>query len=141
TATATATATVAPTATATATATPTPTIPPFNVTTNSGSGLQPTYTTLALAIADLNAATITSPVIITLHVNETAPAGGYAITQSGGTSTNTIIIQSDNNTITASGAQVVGALNDSIFKLIGANWVTLRSFTMQENPANTITAE
>lgn len=36
------------------------------VTTNSGSGLAATYTTLASAITALNAATITSPVVITL---------------------------------------------------------------------------
>ena len=30
-------------------------------------------------------------------------------------------------------------LNDAIFKLIGADWITIHDFTMQENPANTVT--
>jgi hypothetical protein len=34
----------------------------------------------------------------------------------------------------------VGALNDAIFKLIGADWVTITGFVMQENAANTVTA-
>jgi hypothetical protein len=50
------------------------------VTTNSGSGLAPTYPDLASAITALNGATITSPVVITLAGNETAPVGGYSIT-------------------------------------------------------------
>ncbi len=108
------------------------------VTTNGGSGLAPDYASLAAAITALNAATMTDPVIITLTGNETAPAGGYAITQAGGTSTNTITIQGSSSTITASGALTVGALNDAIFKLIGADWITIQSFTMQENPANTV---
>ena len=110
------------------------------VTTNGGSGLAPDYASLAAAITALNGATMTSPVIITLNGNETAPAGGYAITQSGGTSTNTIVIQGNVSTITANAGLTVGALNDAIFKLIGANWVTIQNFTMQENPANTVTA-
>ena len=81
---------------------------------------------------------MTSPVVITLSGNETAPAGGYVITQSGGTAANTITIQGSSSTIMASPALTVGALNDAIFKLVGANWVTIQSFTMQENPANTV---
>ena len=65
------------------------------VATNSGSGLAPTYTTLAQAITALNAATITDPVVITLTGNETAPVGGFNITATG-TSTNTITIQGSN---------------------------------------------
>ncbi|MBL0102454.1 MAG: hypothetical protein IPP51_00955 [Bacteroidetes bacterium] len=68
------------------------------VTTNSGSGLAPTYTSLADAITALNAATITGPVTITLTGNETAPAGGYSITATG-TSTNTIVISGSSSTI------------------------------------------
>ena len=71
------------------------------VTTNGGSGLLPTYPNLAAAITALNGATITSPVVITLTGNETAPVtNGYAITATG-TSTNTIIIQGSSSTITA----------------------------------------
>ena len=61
-------------------------------TTNGGSGLATNYPDLATAIAALNVATITSPIIITLTGNETAPAGGYAITATGDV-TNTISIK------------------------------------------------
>ncbi len=109
------------------------------VTTNSGSGLAPTYTSLAAAITALNAATITSPVTITLTGNETAPAGGYSITAQG-SATNTIDINGVTSTITAFTPQTSGNLNDAIFKLVGADFVTIRDFTMQENAANTTTA-
>jgi len=109
------------------------------VTTNGGSGLATSYPSLASAITALNGVTMTSPVIITLNGNEVAPAGGYVITQAGGTSVNTIQIQGSGNTVTASPAQTLGSLTDAIFKLIGADWVTLKGFTMQENPANTDT--
>jgi hypothetical protein len=109
------------------------------VTTNSGSGLAATYPDLASAVTALNAATISSPVVITLTGNETAPAGGYSITAQG-TAANTIIIEGSSSTITASAALVAGSLNDAIFKLVGADYVTLRNFTMVENGANTTTA-
>jgi type IX secretion system substrate protein/Ig-like domain-containing protein len=109
------------------------------VTTNSGSGLAPAYASLDAAITALNGATITSPVVITLTGNETAPAGGYAITAQGSLA-NTILIQGSASTITASAALTAGNLNDGIFKLIGADYVTIQSFTMVENAANTTTA-
>ncbi|MEP6674533.1 MAG: T9SS type A sorting domain-containing protein [Ferruginibacter sp.] len=110
------------------------------VTTNSGSGLAASYPDLASAITALNAATISSPVTITLAGNETAPAGGYAITASG-TSTNTIIISgSGGSIITSNAGLTAGSLNDGIFKLIGADYVTIQNFTMQENAANTVVA-
>ena len=108
-----------------------------NVTTNGGSGLAPVYLTLAAAVTALNAATITSPVVIGLHVAETAPVGGYVITAQGDV-VNTISIQGSNNVITANAGLTVGALNDAIFKLLGADYVTIRNFTMQENAANTV---
>ncbi|CAM4410943.1 T9SS sorting signal type C domain-containing protein [Flavobacterium terrigena] len=106
------------------------------VTTNSGSGLAPTYTSLANAITALNAATISSPVVITLTGNETAPAGGFRITAQGD-ATNTIIIEGVTSTITAS-LQTAGQLNNAIFKLVGADYITIRNFTMQENGGNTV---
>jgi hypothetical protein len=109
------------------------------VTTNSGSGLNPTYPDLATAITALNGATITSAVTITLAGNETAPVGGYSITAQG-TATNTILIQGSTSTITASNALVAGTLTDAVFKLVGADYVTLQNFTMQENAANLTTA-
>ncbi|MDP3830201.1 MAG: hypothetical protein Q8Q47_02955, partial [Ignavibacteriaceae bacterium] len=109
------------------------------VTTNEGSGLDPTYGSLAAAINALNAVTITSPVVITLSGDETAPIGGFAITATG-TSTNTIIIQGISSTITAPTPQTSGVLVDAIFKIIGGDYITIRNFTMLENAANTTTA-
>ncbi|CAM4410562.1 T9SS type A sorting domain-containing protein [Flavobacterium terrigena] len=106
------------------------------VTTNGGSGLAPTYTSLANAVAALNAATISSPVVITLTGNETAPAGGYRITAQGD-ATNTIIVEGSGSIITAALIGVNGNLYDAIFKLVGADYVTIRNFTMQENAGNT----
>ncbi|MEP6645497.1 MAG: GEVED domain-containing protein [Saprospiraceae bacterium] len=116
----------------------------FSVTTNGGSGLAPTYLSLGAAITALNAATITSPVVITCPTgSETAPAGGYSITAQG-TVVNTIIIQGNgaaNSIITAaSPAGAIGNLNDAIFKLLGADFVTIQGFAMNENPANIVTA-
>jgi hypothetical protein len=107
------------------------------VTTNGGSGLAPTFTTLSAAINALNGAAITSPVVITLDggYNETAPSGGYIITAQG-SAANTIQINGNGNTITASAAHTVGSRTDAIFKLVGADYVTLQNFTMQENAAN-----
>lgn len=108
------------------------------VTTNSGSGLSATYPDLASAITALNGATISSPVVITLTGNETAPAGGYSITAQGDV-INTIIIEGAASTITANAALTAGTLNDAIFKLVGADYVTIQGFTMSENPTNTTT--
>lgn len=110
------------------------------VTTNGGSGLATTYTSLDAAITALNTATITSPVVITLTAAnpQTAPAGGYEI-KAEGSSTNTIRIVGHGNTITASNALTAGALNDGIFKIIGGDYITLEGFVMTENANNTTT--
>ncbi|GAA4038577.1 hypothetical protein GCM10022386_25560 [Flavobacterium cheonhonense] len=109
------------------------------VTTNGGSGLAATYPSLSAAVTALNAATISSPVVITLSGNETAPAGGYNITATG-TSTNTITIQGSSSTITAPTPQASGILVDAIFKITGGDWITIQNFTMLENASNTTTA-
>ncbi len=109
------------------------------VTTNGGSGLNPSYPSLSAAITALNAAAITSPVTITLTANETAPTGGYAITAQG-TAVNTITIDGGLFTVTAPTPQTSGNLNDAIIKLIGADFVTIQNFTLLENAANTTTA-
>src|SRR4051794_30943428 len=106
------------------------------------------YATLAAAITDLNTQGVGAGGV-TLNMvagnPETAPSGGYVIGGSGSGvltttgSSNQVIIQGNGNTITASGAETVGALNDAIFKLIGADWVTVTGFVMQENAANTVT--
>ena len=109
------------------------------VTTNGGSGLAPAYPDLATAITALNAATITSPVVITLAGDEFAPVGGYSITAQG-SATNTITIEGVASTITAPTPQASGVLTDAVFKLVGADWVTIQGFTMLENPSNTTVA-
>lgn len=91
------------------------------VSTNGGSGLAATYPDLATAITALNAATISSPVVITLTVNETAPVGGYIITAQG-TVVNSILIQpSTGAPITISGAITAGS---PLIDLSGADYVT-----------------
>ena len=100
------------------------------------------YADLATAITDLNTQGVgAGGVTLNLLAGnpQTAPAGGYSITATG-TVANQITLQGNGNIITASGALVVGALNDAIFKLIGADHVTLTGFVMQENAANTTTA-
>lgn len=106
------------------------------------------YPTLADAVTALNAQGVAAGGVV-LNVlagnPETAPAGGYVIGGAGSLvltttgSGNTVTIQGNGNTITASAALTAGALNDAIFKLIGADWITITGFTMQENPANTTT--
>ncbi len=108
------------------------------VTTNGGSGLAANYATLAEAITALNGATISSPVIITVTVNETAPAGGYQITATG-TSVNTITILGKSATITASASHTANNLNDAVFKVIGGDYITIRDFTILENSSNNTT--
>ena len=109
------------------------------VTTNSGSGLAATYASLDAAIAALNAATITSPVVITLTAAnpQTAPAGGYEL-RAEGTATNTIKIIGNGNTITASSSLTPGALNDGLFKVIGGDYISIESFVLKEAASNTI---
>lgn len=97
------------------------------------------YPTLDAAIIDLNTQGVSGPVTLSLTSNETAPAGGYVITASG-TAVNTITIQGNGNTITAFGGQTAGLLTDAIFKLVGADYITITSFTLTENAANTTTA-
>jgi len=108
------------------------------VNTNGGSGLAATYPSLAAAVTALNGATINSPVIITVTANQTAPAGGYVITAQG-TSVNTITLVGKGATVTAFSPQAAGNLNDAIFKLAGADYVTIQEFAIAENAANTTT--
>lgn len=105
------------------------------------------YATLALAITDLNTVGVgAGGVTINMNIGETAPAGGYVIGGVGSlvltTSSvaNPIVINGVASTITAPTPQASGNLNDAIFKLIGADWVTINGFTMRENIANTVTA-
>lgn len=108
------------------------------VSTNGGSGLLPAYGSLSGAIADLNAATISSNVVITLEGNETAPAGGYVITATG-TAGISIVIDGAGYTVKAAPA-TAGNTNDAVFKIVGGDYFTIQNFIIQENTANTVTA-
>ena len=101
------------------------------------------YADLATAITDLNTQGVGSGgVTLNLIASnpQTAPAGGYVIGGAGSlvlttaSAANPIIIQGNANTITAPTPQASGNLNDAIFKLIGADFVTITGFTMLENP-------
>lgn len=114
------------------------------VTYGTSTGLAASYSTLAAAVTALNSATINSPVTLTLAsgYTETAPVGGFLITKTG-TSTNTITIQgfsdSSRNVITAAvptGNSSTGATSyrmDAIFKIVGADYITIQNFAMNEN--------
>lgn len=111
---------------------------------NTTPALAATYPTLADAIIALNTITsISGPVVFTLlpASPQTAPAGGYAIEFAAATSAvNTIEFNGSGNIITAFTPQPSGNLNDAIFKLIGVDYVTISSFIMQENGANSTMA-
>ena len=100
------------------------------------------YADLATAITDLNTQGVgAGGVTLNLLAGnpQTAPAGGYAITASG-TLANQVTITGNGNTITASAALTAGVLTDAIFKIVGADYITIQGFTMLENAANTTTA-
>ena len=104
------------------------------------------YATLAAAITDLNTQGVgAGGVTFNLNVGEIAPAGGYVIGDVGSavlttaSAANPIVFNGGGNTITANPGLTLGNLNDAIFKLIGADWVTINGFVMQENAANTVT--
>jgi len=102
----------------------------------------PVFPTLSAAIDSLNHQGVGDggvTIMVAPGNPQTAPAGGYAITASGDPS-KPIMIQGNGNTVTAFSPQASGALNDAIFKIIGADWITISGFMMMENPANTIQA-
>ena len=108
------------------------------------------YATLSLAITDLNTQGVgAGGVIINLLSGnpETAPSGGYVIGGVGSlvltttSALNPVIVTGNGNTITAASNQTAGRLSDGIFKLIGADFITVSGFIMTENAANTITAD
>lgn len=110
--------------------------------TNTTPNLAATYTSLANAITALNAITaISGPVTITLNAGnpQTAPVGGYAIQFAtiSNTAASPITFEGSGNTITAFTPQVSGQLYDGIFKLIGADYITIQNFVLQENSSNT----
>jgi hypothetical protein len=106
------------------------------------------YPDLAAAIADLNASGVGAGGV-TLNViagnPQSAPAGGYVVGGAGSlvltttSAADQVLIEGNGNTITAPTPQASGNLNDAIFKLIGADYITINAFVMQENAANTTT--
>lgn len=105
------------------------------------------YASFAAAITDLNTQGVGAggvTINVAAGFTETAPAGGYSITTLTGSAANPIIIKKDgagvNPTLTASAGQTAGSLNDAIIKIIGADFVTIEGFNLQENAANTVTA-
>ncbi|MBK6934614.1 MAG: hypothetical protein IPH17_06020 [Bacteroidales bacterium] len=109
------------------------------ITVTSGD---PLYPTLSAAIDSLNHQGVGDggvTIMVAPGNPQTAPAGGYAITASGDPS-KPIMIQGNGNTVTAFSPQASGAINDAIFKIIGADWITISGFMMMENPANNVMA-
>ena len=104
------------------------------------------FADLQTAIASLNTNGVAGPVTFNVSAAQSAPAGGYVIGGTGSlvltttSSVNTVTLVGNASVITASGTLTSGALNDAIFKLIGADWITISGFTMQENPVNATTA-
>jgi hypothetical protein len=104
------------------------------------------YATLALAINDMNAQGVGAGGV-TLNLlsgnPETAPAGGYVIGDAGSVvlttanAGNQVIIEGNGNIITAAAAPVAGSKTDAVFKIIGADYITVQNFSIQENAANT----
>ncbi len=103
------------------------------------------YATLAAAIADLNTQGVgAGGVTLNLLAGnpETAPAGGYIIGDVGSavltssSAANTVAITGNANTITAFSPQASGGIVDAVFKIIGADYITIQGFTLQENAAN-----
>ena len=111
---------------------------PANTTPN----LAATYTSLENALTALNTITaISGPVTISLDAGnpQTAPVGGYVINFATitNTATSPVTISGSGNTITAFSPQASGLLTDAIFKIIGADYITIQNFIMQENSSNT----
>ena len=111
--------------------------------TNTTPNLAASYTSFANAVTAVNSITAMSgPVTLTCAAgNETAPVGGFSIISPGGTSsTNTITFTASGTvTLTASASLTIGITTDAIIKLVGADYITINGFTMQENAANTTT--
>lgn len=105
------------------------------------------YPDLAAAISDLNTVGVGAggATLNLLPGNpQTAPAGGYIIGGAGSavlvtsSAANPITVQGNSNTITAFSPQPTGQLFDGIFKLIGADYISITGFTMMENSSNTV---
>jgi hypothetical protein len=113
------------------------------VTTNSSSGLVATYSSLAAAISALNAATITSPVIINCAAggSETYSSATAGTITATGSAINTITIQKSGagaNPIITAGAGTSTSI-DAIIKIGGGDYITIDGIDVKESIANTTT--
>ena len=122
--------------------------PPARAVLSGTKNIPGDYATLDAAITDRNAQGVdTGGVTLNLLAGnpETAPVGGYVIGGTGSlvlttsSAANPVAIIGNGNTITANASLTAGSTTDAIFKLVGADWITLNGFTMQENSANTTT--
>ncbi|MFZ4520576.1 MAG: T9SS type A sorting domain-containing protein [Bacteroidales bacterium] len=121
--------------------------------TNTTPNLAASYTSLALALADLNAVTAMSgPVILTLAAgsSETAPPTGLTIGSAtlnpALSSTNTVTIVKASGTVTLNAgvgtATPASAAPDGILKIVGADYITIDGLTLTDgNAANPATME
>lgn len=120
--------------------------------TNTTPALAASYTSLATALNDLNAVTaMTGPVTLTLAAgNETAVATGFTL---GNATLNSVLSATNTITIIGAGATTVinagvgtaspsSAVPDGIFKLVGADYVTIDGITFTDfNTTNPATME
>ncbi|MEO8209833.1 MAG: hypothetical protein ABI840_04700, partial [bacterium] len=100
------------------------------------------YIDLQSAISDLNNSGVgAGGVTFNLLAGnpQVAPSGGYGITAQGSSNAQ-VVFNGNGNNIVAFFPQATGIITDAIFKLIGADWITLNGFVMQENPLNVISS-
>ncbi len=124
-----------------------PNIAPLNAGTYNipGSGGCTDFVTIAAAVNHLSTYGIANNGNVIFNIAgghlETAPVGGYAITGLGtGTAGNTITFKkaSGANPIITAGLQSAGSNTDAIFKLIGADYITIQDLTLEENTNNIV---
>ncbi len=118
---------------------------PITVISAGGTNIFATYPNLAAAITAINGGTVHTGTITT-YVNagytETAPDGGFSITATGTAASPIKFVKNGsgaNPSFTAYNSQTSGSITDAIFKLIGADYITLDGFTLKENANNTTT--
>ncbi len=106
------------------------------------------YATVALAVTDLNTNGVGAggvTFVVADGYAETAPAGGYTITNlTGNGAGNPIVFRRATSSgtrpmFTANAALTAGSLTDAIFKIVGTDNLTIDGFQMLENPGNLTT--
>ncbi len=82
---------------------------------------------------------MTSNTVITLTSNETAPVGGWSLTQTG-TASFSLTLDGGGFTVTAPTPQASGVLHDALIEILGGDYITIQNFVMRENNSNTTIA-